>query len=50
MKAIGNWLLKFLGRCAQLLMRVVLFLIGTACQLLGKTLDKLGQEIQTLGK
>jgi hypothetical protein len=49
-KAIGTWLLRLLGKCAQALLRLALFVIGTSLQILGKTVEKLGQEIIILGK
>ena len=50
MKAIGNWLLGFMGKCAQALLRLALFIIGSGFIILGKVAEQLGEEIKRLGK
>ena len=50
MKAIGNWILAFLGKCAQVVFRLFLFILGSIIKVLGKAVEKLGEEIILLGK
>lgn len=50
MKTMGTWILRALATVAKILLRLGLFMLGSVIRILGKAIEKVGDELITASK